>query len=59
MTTSYTLIDADPNELDIAANVRDNFVITEDPDFIESIAQHGALQAIFAQGYGVNWRLKS
>ena len=46
--TSYTLVDADPNELDTAANVRDNVVITDDPDFIESIATHGVLQAISA-----------
>ena len=47
-TTSRTLVDADPKDLDTTANVRDGVVITDDPGFIESIATHGVLQAISA-----------
>lgn len=45
-TTAHTLVDADPRDLDTTANVRDNVVITADPEFIESVAIHGVLQAI-------------
>lgn len=47
-TADYTLVSADPNELDIAANVRDGVDITDDPDFVASIAAHGVLQAVSA-----------
>lgn len=44
----YTLVEADPTTLDVADNVRDGVVITDDPDFIASITAHGVLQAISA-----------
>lgn len=46
--TGYTLVTINPNELDIADNVRDDVDITDDPAFIDSIAQHGVLQAVSA-----------
>ncbi|OAK53829.1 ParB/RepB/Spo0J family partition protein [Rhodococcoides kyotonense] len=46
--TGYSLIHADPATLDIAENVRDSVVITDNPDFIASIAAHGVLQAVSA-----------
>ncbi|OZC83449.1 hypothetical protein CH282_15985 [Rhodococcus sp. 06-418-1B] len=47
-TTGYTLVAADPNELDTAENVRDGVDILDDPAFVESITAHGVLQAISA-----------
>nr|WP_181715724.1 ParB N-terminal domain-containing protein [Cryobacterium sp.]QJS06171.1 partitioning protein [Cryobacterium sp.] len=47
-STGYTLVHADPNELDITDNVRDGVDITADPDFVASIAAHGVLQAVSA-----------
>jgi ParB family transcriptional regulator, chromosome partitioning protein len=47
-TAGYVLVDADPNALDIAANVRDGVIITDDPGFIDSITAHGVLQAVSA-----------
>lgn len=47
-STGYTLVAADPNELDITDNVRDGVDITADPDFVASIAAHGVLQAVSA-----------
>ncbi|MDZ7931814.1 MAG: ParB N-terminal domain-containing protein [Rhodococcus sp. (in: high G+C Gram-positive bacteria)] len=47
-STGYTLVHADPNELDITANVRDGVDITADPEFVASIAAHGVLQAVSA-----------
>ncbi|MDJ0363225.1 ParB/Srx family N-terminal domain-containing protein [Rhodococcus sp. H29-C3] len=44
----YTLVEADPTTLDVAENVRDGVVITDDPDFIASIAAHGVQQAVSA-----------
>lgn len=46
--TGYTLVHADPNELDITDNVRDGVDITADPEFVASIAAHGVLQAVSA-----------
>lgn len=43
-----TLVEADPHQLDTTANVRDNVDITADPEFIESVATHGVLQAVSA-----------
>ncbi|OAK54006.1 ParB/RepB/Spo0J family partition protein [Rhodococcoides kyotonense] len=47
-STGYTLVAADPNELDITDNVRDGVDITANPDFVASIAAHGVLQAVSA-----------
>lgn len=47
-SSAYTLVEADPNELDIAENVRDGVAITDDPDFIASIAALGVRQAVSA-----------
>jgi ParB family chromosome partitioning protein len=47
-STGYTLVEVDPNELDITANVRDGVDITADPEFVASIAAHGVLQAVSA-----------
>ncbi len=47
-STGYTLVDADPNELDISANVRTGVDITAAPEFIASIAELGVLQSVSA-----------
>ena len=47
-STGYTLVDADPNELDITANVRTGVDITAAPEFIASIAELGVLQSVSA-----------
>ncbi|WP_042940245.1 ParB/RepB/Spo0J family partition protein [Rhodococcus sp. AW25M09] len=47
-STGYTLVHADPNELDISANVRTGVDITAAPDFIASIAELGVLQSVSA-----------
>lgn len=38
----------DPNALDIGANVRDLVDLSATPDFVESISEHGVLEAISA-----------
>lgn len=38
----------DPHALDIGANVRDQVDLSETPDFVESIRDHGVLEAISA-----------
>jgi ParB family chromosome partitioning protein len=38
----------DPHALDIGANVRDQVDLAETPDFLESIRDHGVLEAISA-----------
>lgn len=47
-TTDFVLVNADPYDLDVAANVRDEVTFTDDDPFVDSIAQHGVLQAISA-----------
>jgi ParB family chromosome partitioning protein len=47
-STGYTLVDADPNELDITANVRTGVDITAAPEFIASITELGVRQAVLA-----------
>lgn len=47
-SSAYTLVEADPNELDIAANVRKGVDITAAPEFIASIAELGVLQSVSA-----------
>ncbi|MFY2787433.1 ParB/RepB/Spo0J family partition protein [Rhodococcus sp. MALMAid1271] len=46
--TGYTLVDADPNELNITANVRTGVDITAAPEFIASITELGVRQAVLA-----------
>lgn len=47
-STGYTLVDADPNEIDITANVRTGVDITAAPEFIASITELGVRQAVLA-----------
>ncbi|OZC63590.1 hypothetical protein CH306_26365 [Rhodococcus sp. 15-725-2-2b] len=47
-STGYTLVDVDPNELDISANVRTGVDITAAPEFIASITELGVRQAVLA-----------
>ncbi|MGU3438273.1 ParB/RepB/Spo0J family partition protein [Actinomycetes bacterium M1A6_2h] len=46
--TVRTYIEVDPATLDVNENVRDGVVITDDPDFLASIAAQGVLQAVSA-----------